>query len=95
MGGLAASLPFYEVSIGIVMIIARYASIMAMLLVGESLLYKKAVPQTLGTMRTDTPLFWGILLGSIVILNALTFFPVMALGPIAEHYLLLAHHVFA
>ncbi len=95
MGGLAASLPFYEVSIGIVMIIARYASIMAMLLVGESLLYKKAVPQTLGTMRTDTPLFWGILLASIVILNALTFFPVMALGPIAEHYLLLAHHVFA
>ncbi len=95
MGGLAASLPFYEVSIGTVVIIARYASIMAMLLVGESLLYKKAVPQTSGTMRTDTPLFWGILLGSIVILNALTFFPVMALGPIAEHYLLLAHHLFA
>jgi K+-transporting ATPase ATPase A chain len=45
-------------------------------------------------MRTDTPLFWGILLGSIVILNALTFFPIMALGPLAEHYLLMAHHLF-
>ncbi|MHB1612569.1 MAG: potassium-transporting ATPase subunit KdpA [Sulfobacillus sp.] len=95
LGGLGASLPFYEVALGIVVIIGRYASIMAMLLVGESLLKKKAVPQTSGTMRTDTPLFWGILLGSIVILNALTFFPIMALGPLAEHFLLIAHHLFA
>ncbi len=94
-GGLGASLPFYEVAIGITVIIGRYASIMAMLLVGESLLQKKAVPETSGTMRTDTPLFWGILLGSIVILNALTFFPIMALGPLAEHYLLMAHHLFS
>ncbi len=94
MGGLNAALPFYEVAIGVVMIIGRYASIMAMLLVGESLLKKKAVPQTSGTMRTDTALFGSILLGAIVVLNALTFFPVMALGPIAEHYLLLAHHLF-
>jgi K+-transporting ATPase ATPase A chain len=94
MGGLGASLPFYEVALGIVVIIGRYASIIAMLLVGESLLRKKRVPETSGTMRTDTPLFWGILLGSIVILNALTFFPVMALGPIAEQYLMAAHHLF-
>ncbi len=94
MGGLNAALPFYEVAIGIVVIIGRYASIMAMLLVGESLLQKRRVPETAGTMRTDTPLFAGVLLGSIVILNALTFFPVMALGPIAEHYLLWAHHLF-
>jgi K+-transporting ATPase ATPase A chain len=95
MGGLGAALPFYEIALGIVVIIGRYASVVAMLLVGESLLHKKAVPQTSGTMRTDTPLFWGILLGSIVILNALTFFPIMALGPLAEHYLLMAHHLFA
>ncbi|MCL4319431.1 MAG: potassium-transporting ATPase subunit KdpA [Firmicutes bacterium] len=94
MGGLGAALPFYEVALGIVVIIGRYASIIAMLLVGESLLRKKRVPETSGTMRTDTPLFWGILLGSIVILNALTFFPVMALGPIAEQYLMAAHHLF-
>ncbi len=95
LGGLGAALPFYEVAIGIVTIIGRYVSVLAMLFVAESLLRKKSVPQTSGTMRTDTVVFWGILLGSIVILNALTFFPVMALGPIAEHYLLLAHHVFS
>lgn len=93
-GGLGAALPFYEAALGIVVIIGRYASIMAMLLLGESLLHKKAVPETSGTMHTDTVLFGGILLGSIVILNALTFFPVMALGPLAEHYLLMAHHLF-
>lgn len=94
-GGLGASLPFYEVAIGITVIIGRYASVVVMLLVGESLLQKKAVPETSGTMRTDTPLFWGILLGSVVVLNALTFFPIMALGPLAEHYLLVAHHLFS
>lgn len=94
-GGLGASLPFYEVAIGITMIIGRYASVVVMLLVGESLLQKKAVPETSGTMRTDTPLFWGILLGAVVVLNALTFFPIMALGPLAEHYLLVAHHLFS
>ncbi|MCY0870157.1 MAG: potassium-transporting ATPase subunit KdpA [Firmicutes bacterium] len=93
-GGLNAALPFYEIAIGIVMIVGRYASIMAMLLIGQSLLRKKSVPETSGTMHTDTPLFAGILFGAIFILNALTFFPVMALGPIAEHYLLFAHHLF-
>ncbi|MGC8488804.1 MAG: potassium-transporting ATPase subunit KdpA [Clostridia bacterium] len=94
-GGLAASLPFYEVAIGVTMILARYASVLAMLLLGQSLLRKKTVPETVGTMRTDGPLFGGILLGSIIIVNALAFFPVIALGPIAEHYLLMAHHLFS
>lgn len=89
MGGLSASLPFYEVAIGIATLVGRYASIMAMLLVGESLLRKKRVPVTSGTMRTDGLMFGGILFASILVLNALTFFPVAALGPIAEHYLLL------
>ncbi len=89
MGGLSASLPFYEVAIGIATLVGRYASIMAMLLVGESLLRKKSVPVTSGTMRTDGLMFGGILFASILVLNALTFFPVAALGPIAEHYLLL------
>ena len=93
-GGLGAALPFYEVAIGIVTIIGRYASVMAMLLLGQSLLAKKTVPETSGTMHTDTPLFGGILFGAIIILNALTFFPVMALGPIAEQYLMMAHRLF-
>lgn len=92
--GLGASSPFYEVTIGIVVIIGRYASVIAMLFIGESLLAKKTVPESSGTMHTDTPLFAGVLLTAIAILNALTFFPIMALGPIAEQYLMMAHHLF-
>ncbi|MDA8194365.1 MAG: potassium-transporting ATPase subunit KdpA [Thermaerobacter sp.] len=93
-GGLGAALPFYEVALGVTVLIGRYASLMAMLLLGESLLRKKTVPVTSGTMRTEGWLFGGILLGAIVVLNALTFFPVAALGPLANHYLLMAHHLF-
>lgn len=92
--GLNAALPFYEVAIGIVVVIGRYASLLAMLILGESLLKKKAVPETLGTLRTDNALFGGILLATIAILNALTFFPVIALGPLAEQFLLLQHRLF-
>ncbi len=93
-GGLGAALPYYEVLIGIIMMVGRFASVMAMFLLAESLLNKKAVPETSGTMRTEGPLFGGILIGAVVVLNALTFFPVVALGPLAEHYLLMAHHLF-
>ena len=93
-GGLGAALPYYEVTIGIVMVIARFASVMAMFLLAESLLKKRPVPATSGTMRTEGLLFGGILVGSVIVLNALTFFPVVALGPLAEHYLLMAHHLF-
>lgn len=93
-GGLGAALPYYEVLIGIIMMVGRFASVMAMFLLAESLLKKKAVPETSGTMRTEGPLFGGILIGAVVVLNALTFFPVVALGPLAEHYLLMAHHLF-
>ncbi|MDA8206891.1 MAG: potassium-transporting ATPase subunit KdpA, partial [Thermaerobacter sp.] len=93
-GGLAASQPYYEILIGVIMIIGRFASVIAMFLLGESLLKKKSVPTTSGTMRTEGVLFGGILIGAVAVLNALTFFPVVALGPLAEHYLLLAHHLF-
>jgi K+-transporting ATPase ATPase A chain len=93
-GGLGAALPYYEVLIGIIMMVGRFASVMAMFLLAESLLKKKAVPETSGTMRTEGLLFGGVLTGAVVVLNALTFFPVVALGPLAEHYLLMAHHLF-
>lgn len=92
-GGLNAALPFYEVALGIVVVLGRYASIIAMLFVGQSLLSKRTVPESAGTLRVDTPVFGAILWGSIVILNALTFFPVMAIGPIAEQYLMMAHRL--
>lgn len=94
MAGLQASLPFYEIAVGVVVMIGRYGSLVLMLLVGESLLQKRPAPVTVGTMRTEGLLFGGVLLVAIVILNALTFFPVAALGPVAEHYLLVAHRLF-
>lgn len=93
-GGLGAARPYYEVTIGVIMLIGRFASMMAMLLLAESLLQKKTVPASSGTLRTEGLLFGGVLVASIVILNALTFFPVAALGPLAEHYLLVAHRLF-
>ncbi len=92
-GGLNAALPFYEVVLGIVVVLGRYASVIAMLFVGQSLLGKRTVPESAGTLKVDTPIFGAILWGAIVILNALTFFPVMAIGPIAEQYLMMAHRL--
>ncbi len=92
--GLRAALPYYEVFLAIIMLLGRFASVLAMFLLAESLLKKKSVPVSAGTMRTEGFLFGGILLGAIMVLNALTFFPVVALGPLAEHYLLLTHHLF-
>lgn len=93
-GGLDAALPYYEVTIGIIMLIGRFTSMMAMMLLADSLLHKRTVPASSGTLRTEGVLFGGVLVASIVILNALTFFPVAALGPVAEHYLLVARHLF-
>ena len=93
--GLHAALPFYTAAISMVMLIGRYVPLVAMLLLGESLLRKRTVPETVGTLRTDGVLFGGVLLTSVIIVNALAFFPVIALGPLAEHYLLMAHHLFS
>ncbi len=93
--GLHAALPFYTLAIAVVMILGRYVPLCAMLLLGESLLRKRTVPETVGTLRTDGVLFGGVLLAAVIIVNALAFFPVIALGPVAEHYLLMAHHLFS
>ncbi|MEH6944556.1 potassium-transporting ATPase subunit KdpA [Bacillus sp. JJ722] len=82
--GLADATPFWNISTGIVMFFGRCFSIIAMIAVAGSLASKKLVPETIGTFRTDTSLFGGILLGAIVIVGALTFFPTVVLGPVAE-----------
>lgn len=84
-GGLSADTNFYNIMIGLVMLFGRYISIIAMLAIAGSLATKKAVTATTGTFHTDTPLFTGILIVIIVVVGALTFFPVLAIGPIAEH----------
>ncbi|KQL52212.1 K+-transporting ATPase subunit A [Heyndrickxia shackletonii] len=83
--GLGDNTPFWNISTGIVMFLGRYISIIALLGVAGSLAKKQFVPETTGTFRTDNGLFIGILLGIVLIVGALTFLPVLALGPIAEY----------
>jgi K+-transporting ATPase ATPase A chain len=93
-GGLNANTPWFNTSIGIVVILGRYVSIVLMLALAGSLAAKRRTPLTVGTMRTDTGLFGGVLAGTILIIGALTFFPVLALGPIADQFAMLAGKVF-
>jgi K+-transporting ATPase ATPase A chain len=83
--GLTASGPFFAVTGGIAMLIARFVPLVAALALGASVGREKTVPFTAGTLRTDTGLFVGLLIGVIVIIGALTFLPALALGPIVEH----------
>jgi K+-transporting ATPase ATPase A chain len=89
--GLADSQPaptglWWNLSTSVVLLAARYIPIVALLHLAEGMANKQPVPETPGTLRTDTGLFTGVTAGVIVILSALTFFPVFALGPIAEGF---------
>lgn len=83
--GLADNTPFWNISTGLVMLFGRYISMIAMLALCGSMLRKQWVPETIGTFRTDNRLFVGILVGTVLIIGALTFLPGIVLGPIAEH----------
>lgn len=82
--GLGDGTLWWNLSASFSILMGRYVSIIALLLLADSLSRKQPVPETTGTLRTDTLLFTGITGGVILILGALTFFPVLALGPIAE-----------
>ena len=69
---------------GVAMLIGRFFLIIPALAIGGSLVRKQKVPATAGTFPTDSPLFGGLVVGAIVILAGLTFFPALALGPIVE-----------
>lgn len=92
--GLNANTPWYNMSIGLVMLFGRYPSIIVLLAIAGSLASKRRVPEGPGTLRTDTPLFGGIWLAVILIVGALTFFPVVALGSLAEQLAMLAGKTF-
>ena len=83
-GGWGAALPWQTTALGIVMLIGRYAIIVPMLAIAGSMVGKPQAPVTSGTFPTHGPLFVTLLILTVVILGALTFFPVLALGPIAE-----------
>jgi K+-transporting ATPase ATPase A chain len=83
---------FYATAIGLCMLIGRYFIIVPVLAVAGSLAAKKVVPASAGTLPTHTPLFVCLLAGIVVLVGALTFFPVLALGPIVEHLVLHGGH---
>lgn len=82
--GLGDATVFWNISTGLVMYIGRFFGLITLLAVASSLSQKQLVPQTSGTFKTDTPLFGGILIGTMFVVGALTFFPVLVLGPVAE-----------
>lgn len=85
--GLNANTPWYNVSLGLAMLVGRFLMIVPALAIAGSLVGKKAVAESLGTFPTNGTLFVVLLLGVVLIVGALTFFPALALGPIVEHFL--------
>ena len=90
--GLSANTPFYNTALGIVMFVARFWIIVPVLALAGALAAKKKVPAGVGTLPTHTPMFIVFLLGVVVIIGALTFFPALALGPIVEHVVLFGNN---
>jgi K+-transporting ATPase ATPase A chain len=88
-GGLTANSPWYNVTIGIAMMMGRFGYAIPVLAVAGSLVVKPKLAPTAGTLPTHTPLFIGLLIGVILILGGLQFFPALALGPIVEHFQML------
>ena len=85
--GLSANTPWYNVTLGLDMLAGRFLMIVPAIAIGGSLVGKKVVPPSAGTFPTDGVLFVVLLIGVIVIVGALTFFPALALGPVVEHFL--------
>jgi potassium-transporting ATPase potassium-binding subunit len=92
--GLNANTPWYNVTQGLTMLAGRFLMIVPVLAIAGSLVGKKAVPESLGTFPTNGTLFVILLVGVILIVGALTFFPALALGPIVEHFLANAGKVY-
>jgi potassium-transporting ATPase potassium-binding subunit len=84
-GGLTGNTLFYNLTGGISMLVGRFGMIVPTMAIAGSLAAKKSVPLSAGTFPTDSTLFVGLVLGVIVIIGGLTFFPALALGPIVEH----------
>ncbi len=88
-GGLSANTPFYNLALAFVMILGRFSTLIPVLAIAGSLAAKKIRPPSSGTFPTDGALFIILLIGTIFIVGALNFFPVLCLGPIIEHLLML------
>jgi K+-transporting ATPase ATPase A chain len=92
--GLTVNTPWYDTTIAIAMLMGRFFMIIPMLAIAGNLAQKKYVPPSLGTFPVTTPLFTILLIGVILIVGALTFFPALSLGPLLEHLLMAAGRTF-
>ncbi|MEJ0093656.1 MAG: potassium-transporting ATPase subunit KdpA [Methylocella sp.] len=92
--GLSANTPWFNTTLGIAMMAGRFGYVVPVMAIAGSLALKTKVPVSAGTFPTDKPLFVGLLIGVILIIGGLQFFPALALGPIVEHFLMLAGKTF-
>jgi K+-transporting ATPase ATPase A chain len=86
-GGLSGNTAFYNIAGGIDMLIGRFAIIIPVLALAGALASKPMVPASAGTFRTDTPMFVGLLIGVVLLIGALTFFPAVSLGPVVQQFM--------
>lgn len=93
-GGLSGNTPWYNITIGLAMLMGRFLVIIPALAIAGSLVAKKAAPQSAGTFPTTGPLFVGLLIGVILVVGGLIFFPALALGPVAEHFAMIKGQMF-
>jgi K+-transporting ATPase ATPase A chain len=84
--GLSANTPFYNLTLSVAMFAGRYLVIVPVLCIAGTLAEKRRVPTSAGTLPTHGPLFASLLVGTIIIVGGLTFFPALVLGPVAEHF---------
>jgi K+-transporting ATPase ATPase A chain len=92
--GLNANTPWFNLTLGLAMLVGRFLMIIPVLALAGNLAGKKIVPPTSGTFPVTTPLFTALLVATIIILGALTFFPALSLGPVLEHLLMHAGKAF-
>ncbi len=93
--GINANTPWYNLTLGLAMAIGRFLFLIPLLAAAGSLAAKKKIPSTRGTFPTHGPLFVGLLVGTVLIVGALTFFPALSLGPIVEQYLMHSGKLFS
>jgi K+-transporting ATPase ATPase A chain len=93
--GISVNTPWYNFTLGLAMLLGRFLFLIPLLAAAGSLALKKKIPQTAGTLPTHGPLFVGLLVGTVILVGALTFFPALALGPIVEHFLMQSGKLFA
>jgi len=92
--GLSAATPWYDTTLGLAMLLGRFAMIVPILALAGSLARKRPVPAGPGTFPVSGPLFTTLLIGTVLLVGALTYVPALVLGPVVEHFLMLSGHLF-